>query len=168
MTRPKTSRRQRPDVPVRLFHYTHEHHLESIFQTGELRTTESNISFECAHAGPPVVWLSTNPDLIGTTANGLQLVDGRSKAQVRIEVRVPEAEVHVWKEWSAQNQSSGAARSRLAAAGGFREWRVVERPIPRSEWGEISLRANSPLLRDQRWSLRNVPIVGSCSGGPNE
>ncbi|WP_413353788.1 hypothetical protein [Microbacterium sp. 1P06AB] len=146
MTRRKTAGRPKQDVAARLFHYTHEHHLESIFRTGELRTTESNISLAREHAGPRVVWLTTNPDLIGTTANGLQLADGRSKAQVRIEVHVPADEVHEWKDWSVRHGSSGADRARLAAAGGFREWRVVERPIPRSEWVDFGFRSDSPLL----------------------
>lgn len=139
MSRRKKVTRGNPAARVTVYHYTHQSHMPSILRAGELRITESNVSFEKAHAGPDVLWLSTDPDLIGSTASGLGLFGGggESKAQVRFTLSLPKAEVHVWRDWARQHGSNERAISTLAAAGGSDAWRVIERPVAQSEWVSI-------------------------------
>ncbi|WP_198517634.1 hypothetical protein [Microbacterium lacus] len=137
MTRKKKVPRGNPAARVIVYHYTHESHMPSILQSGVIRLTESNVSFEKAHAGPDVVWLTTDPELLGSVSSGLRYASGDSKAQVRITVSLPRHEVHTWGEWARKHGSSERALTTLAAAGGASKWRVIERPIERHEWVSV-------------------------------
>lgn len=134
MSRRKKASRGNPASLVTLYHYTHKRHLASIRASGVLRTTESNVSLRREHAGPDVLWLTSNPGALGSVENGLRMANGASKAQVRFTIRVPRSEVHAWTSWAARQGSDARAQAALARAGGSREWMVIERPVPEREW----------------------------------
>jgi hypothetical protein len=48
----------------RLYHYTSIERWRLIEAAGYLRRTESNLSMTTEHAGPDVVWLTTDPDYV--------------------------------------------------------------------------------------------------------
>lgn len=114
-----------------LYHYTSPLHLPAIFQDGYLKVVESNVSFRRENAGPDVVWLTTrdNPGQVDGH-HGLDL----GKQRVRFTVELPKREVHVWREWARRRGSHPDTIRALAQAGGSGSWRVVERPVPASEW----------------------------------
>jgi hypothetical protein len=127
---------------VKLYHYTSILHVPSIFNDGFLKTTESNVSRKRGGAGPDVVWLTTNPDL--RSGNGLDMginaltnVAGFSKTKVRFSVEVDKRSVHQWREWAGRYAIEAVWMAGLANVGGSGTWRVVERPIPASQWTEV-------------------------------
>lgn len=116
---------------VDLYHYTSRQHALRIIASGTLRTTESNVSFRRTHAGPDVVWLTTEPTpVLGHGLHG----SGYDKTRVRITVRVPVSEVHEWEPWARKHLSTNRTIETLARTGGGSEtWRVVEREITKDE-----------------------------------
>lgn len=138
-----------------LYHYTCLAHLPKILVSGFLKTTESNVSLERDHAGPDVVWLTTDPDCkhghgIGENAAyvldvnpGIQADDEImaqwDKTRVRFTVRLPNSHVHKWAEWSQKFQMDPHWRKCFikAANGGHGTWRVVEHPILQDRWVEV-------------------------------
>lgn len=128
---------------ITLYHYTsREHHLALIMEAGYLKTVESNVSFRREHAGPPVVWLTTQPDLVpDSVVSRCEMYAGLPpmKLEVRITVRLPSAAVHRWERWATRNNSTPKDIDVLKASGGggWRQWRVVQRPIPSAEWVDI-------------------------------
>lgn len=123
---------------MRLYHYTSVEHLPLIFADGFIKTVESNVSPTVAHAGPDVVWLTTNPD----PADGSMGLDGASvdKYVIRITVDVDRRSVHRWHDWAKRHNVASDWMKALAAVGGAGSWRVVERPIPSSRWLHIGNR----------------------------
>lgn len=141
-----------------LYHYTCLEHLPKILEMGFLKTTESNISIERHQAGPDVVWLTSDPDCkhghgignndayaaenarrfgIDPTPEMMQRWD---KTRVRFTVRLPNAHVHKWMEWSQKKfQMDPLWRKAFikAANGGVNTWRVVEHPIMQDRWIEV-------------------------------
>jgi hypothetical protein len=80
-----------------LYHYTSIERWRPIADSGLLNTTESNLSMHRAHAGPAVVWLTTDPDC--RHGHGLRKsLDGTDKTRVRIAVELPNRDVHKWHE----------------------------------------------------------------------
>lgn len=119
----------------RLYHFTTTLHLSSILDEGVLRTTESNVSLRRTHAGPDVVWLTSNPTcrpMKEWGRNGLA-----DKGAVRFTVDVPASEVHRWHDWAKRRGMSEQTIAALAEVGGSRSWWVIERPIPGDEWAEV-------------------------------
>lgn len=126
-----------------LYHFTADDidHWDSIEYEGALRVTESNISMTKEHKGPDVVWLTANSDSQDQGAM-LRGSDGRtfgSKTGIRITVDVPDGEVHYWPKWARQQGIKERWYRALAATPGAnpRDWYVVMRPIPASEWVAI-------------------------------
>ena len=118
-----------------LYHYTSEFHWPSIDASGEIYTTESNVSMTTAGAGPDVVWL-TNQVLTTPPPYLRSVVD---KTAVRIHVIVPRGEIHRADRWLRSHGASADWIATLEHAGGARAstWFVVERPVTRSEWAEV-------------------------------
>lgn len=116
-----------------LYHYTCVEHLPSILANG-LRATESNISPRNPHAGPDVVWLTTNAD--ATSGLGLQH-SATDKFAIRIAVEVPKRRVHRWREWAESRGADHRWLDILAESGGWRSWRVHLGPIPTTQFVEV-------------------------------
>lgn len=119
---------------MHLFHYTSEHHLPLILESGLLRTTESNVSMTKSHAGPDVVWLTARDDV--TSGNGLE-GSAIDKFAIRFTVKLDKRVVSKWHAWGKGRGMDPEWMSILASSGGSGSWRVVERPILRESWVEI-------------------------------
>lgn len=86
-------------------------------------TTESNLSVNTPHAGPDVVWLTTDPECVH--GHGLHLqIDGTDKTRVQIVVELPNRDVHKWREWAERRgwtptgcAASSARRAAVRAPG---------------------------------------------------
>lgn len=122
-----------------LYHFTTKAHLDSILSDGFLRTTESNLSGRREHAGPDVVWLTSNPDPVQHRGWGWRGPNAGviSKTEVRFTVEIPMRDAHRWWDWSARRGIDRVWAQRLASVGGSRSWVVVERSIPGEEWLEV-------------------------------
>lgn len=140
-----------------LYHYTCLAHVGSILRSGFIDVTESNVSAHRPHAGPDVVWLTTDADCVhghGIDGNDVyaagqlhaagigaapELMQTWDKTRVRFTVRLPNDYVHKWTQWSQRFQMNPAWRSTLmrSANGGASTWRVVERRIPQDRWVEV-------------------------------
>ena len=137
MGKASRQKRERRSTP-KLYHYTAREHLPSIMAEGVLRTTESNLDFRRADAGPRVVWLLDTPT--ATDASHGLSYSVYDKTAVRIEVR-PQKAVR-WAEWAkSQPAYDRTTAAVLARTGGGPEaaahWWVSESPIPSSEWVEV-------------------------------
>lgn len=119
---------------MKLYHYTCIQHWPTILASGLLKVTESNISPVVDHAGPDVVWLTT--DSRCKHGHGLEL-SAVDKTRIRITVDVPVDDVHVWRQWASAHGADPRFMAALASSGGSSTWRVIERPIPSSEWVEV-------------------------------
>jgi hypothetical protein len=122
---------------MRLYHFTSAYHLPKILTAGYLKVVESNLSRTREHAGPDVVWLTSNADAAG---NNWWQVSGRrsvDKAEIRFTVDVPKRDAAKWREWAARRGIDPRWAHTLMEAGGSGAWYVTERPIQASEWAEI-------------------------------
>lgn len=124
---------------LRLYHYTSRLHLPRILRAGHLRVTESNLSRTREHAGPDVVWLTTDPMPTDPDAHGL-LNPRCDKTAVRFTVDLPVADVHEWLSWSRALGITKRWAFRLEAGRSPETWRVVARPIPAAEWCAVEER----------------------------
>jgi hypothetical protein len=148
--------------PSKLYHLTSTMHWPVIAQSGELRTTESNI--DISGAGPPVVWLTTNP------APGPAWAAGGFKGEVVIDVRAPF--VQWWPEWSRDQGIEEFWYEALASSGGDpEEWWVSLRPIPYSDWRSVRLNPSGQTLwlpedghPAEGGDLLDDPALGSLRG----
>ena len=128
----------------RLYHYTSLERWALIQADGVLRTTESNLHPTIPHAGPDVVWLTTDPDL--GHGHGLKVaMDGTDKTAVRITVELPNKDVHRWKDWAIRR---GIERRWLdtldrTGGGGSGTWRVVEKSITADRWADVHVRGDA-------------------------
>lgn len=154
-----------------LYHYTCLEHLPRILESGLLKTTESNLSVVRSHAGPDVVWLTTDPDCkhghgIGNNDEyaaknarsiGIEptpeMMEKWDKTRIRFTIRLPNTHVHKWQEWSRKYSIDPTWRKAFikAANGGVNTWRVVEHPILQDRWVEIIDRHTGQHL----WTPRN-------------
>lgn len=121
---------------VRLYHFTALAHLAKIRADGRLTVTESNVSKRREHAGPDVVWLTSNPEPSAHKWGAGSSVD---KTEVRITVDLPKREVHRWHEWARRWAIEPKMMRALTATGGSGSWRVIERPIPDCEWVAVDV-----------------------------
>ncbi len=127
----------------RLYHYTSIERWALIEAAGMLATTESNLHPTIPHAGPDVVWLTTDAEL-GHGHGLTTTTDGTDKTAVRITVELPNKYVHKWREWAIRH---GVERRWLDAldktgGGGSATWRVVERPIRAERFIDVHVRSD--------------------------
>jgi hypothetical protein len=127
-----TNRGQQQSEPngskVILYHYTAPttSHLGAILAEGQIRTTESNISFAQTHAGPDVIWLTDSDDPDRQSWVG----DVPLKSRAVLIVELPIERVHHWPAWSREHEIDQLAYDGLAATGGDPDsWWVTMRPI---------------------------------------
>jgi hypothetical protein len=129
-----------------------------------IRTTESNISFTREHAGPDVVWLTTDPeckyghgidrDIMFETATdrghllSADDIEQWDKTRVRITVKLPNTHVIKWRDFAVKHQMTDIEKRALikSARGGANTWRVVKHPIMLDRWLEIVDRATGQHL----------------------
>lgn len=118
-----------------LYHFTCAEHLPEIEEDGYLKVTESNMSRTREHAGPDVVWLTSNPD---PAVHKWDEGGPADKTEIRFTVDIPKREAHRWRTWSAARGIDPKWALNLASgAGPSGSWYVVMRPVPSSEWIEI-------------------------------
>lgn len=120
-----------------LYHYTSTMHLPRIEADGYLKVTESNISMRRTHAGPDVVWL-TSDRKPNAEAHGLSgsAVD---KTAVRITVEIPDSEATPWLTWSRKHGITKAWATILESGRRAEAWYVVERRIERGQWKAVEV-----------------------------
>jgi hypothetical protein len=155
-----------------LYHYTSIERWRLIADAGRLTTTESNVSITREHAGPDVVWLTTDSDC--QHGHGIQTtLDGTDKTRVRIAVELTNRDVHKWGEWAHRHGIDPAWRRNMieAAEGGAGTWRVVEKPIPAAQWVEVTDREDDTVLwrRDTVRSYQddlNTAVLSDLLGVP--
>ena len=130
-----------------LFHYTSIERWHLIERAGWIKTTESNISLSIKHAGPDVVWLTTDPDC--AAGHGIALTyDGTDKTRVQITVQLPARDVHRWRDWALRRGTDPDDMRTLvdSAGGGAGTWRVTEKPIMFTRWIRVLDRATGKQL----------------------
>lgn len=125
-----------------VYHYTCLAHVPDIVASGYIKTVESNLSVEREHAGPDVVWLTTDPEAgprdHGLNATGLDAVANWDKSRVRITVELPNNYVYKWLPWAKARGIEDRWLAALMRTGtGWQTWRVTERRIDRRSWREI-------------------------------
>jgi hypothetical protein len=119
---------------VILYHFTSAYHLSLITAAGHLKVVESNISRTREHAGPDVVWLTSNPE---PTAQPWIAGATLDKSEIRITVDVPKREARKWRTWAA-SRGIDSTWAKALALPGCGSWYVVARPVPSTEWVEIA------------------------------
>jgi hypothetical protein len=124
---------------VILYHFTSLERLPEIKAADRLTTTESNLSNHHEHAGPDVVWLTSDAD-IDADEQGLAGT-AEDKTAVRITVDVPDSEVQPWLVWSRKRGITPGWALFLEEGRRASSWYVVQRTIPASEWVDISVLA---------------------------
>lgn len=130
-----------------LYHYTSIERWALIEADGRINTTESNLSRTTAHAGPEVVWLTTDPDC--EHGHGLLSTrDGTDKTRVQIAVELINRDVHKWREWAVRRGIRPDWMQTLikAAGGGAGTWRVTEKSIPSDRWISVVDRKTGKIL----------------------
>lgn len=131
----------------RLYHYTSIERWALIEQDGYLRPSESNLSATKLHAGPDVVWLTTDSEL--AHKHGLDnSLDGTDKTRIRITVDLPNGDVEKWKDWAIRRGIDRDWLGKLVevAGGGAGTWRVTEKRISSARWVEVVDRATGEVL----------------------
>jgi hypothetical protein len=141
---------------VRLNHFTNPTNADYMIASGVIMTTESNIGCRPEdalrhglhpvgeHVGPDVVWLTD----LDTAAQTGVLGGPARKGGVKVTVEVPDAEVHPWSEWAFDHGIHPTWYESLGRHNRPDRWWVVERPIPHTEWVEITADPPSDVLRN--------------------
>lgn len=131
-----SKRGNKPEVR-RLYHMTSTAHFQRIWAGQHLRPTESNLSMEQEHAGPDVVWLTSDP----TPTQGWQRWSVLPKDEIRITVEVPRDEARHWPAWARARGITHYWYAGLVSSGGGPQaantWYVVERAVPAAEWVRV-------------------------------
>ena len=150
---------------MKLYHFTSVRHMKEILKNGVLRTTYSDIQPD--GAGPAVVWLTSNPNAKqGWTEREVPnfLFE---KYGIRITVEISEKEAHRYPEWSREmGIHSKWFKLYTERDSDFGNWRVVTRPIGRSEWRDVEMWEGFQSDQTQGYSRKmyesfNVFLLGS-------
>jgi len=127
----------------RLYHYTSIEHLPLIVASGKLLTTESKVSETREHAGPDVVWLTSDPECAHGHGIG-KSADGIDKSRIRFTVDVPNREVQRWKAWALGHGMDRAwlktfteSAAQSGQSDGAGTWWVAERPVLSTRWVSV-------------------------------
>lgn len=130
---------------MRLYHFTAAHiaYVPPILVNG-IERTESNISRSRRHAGPPVVWLTDEPDPNDITWPAI----GKKSARFTID-----AEAEPWLAWA---EARGGEIDWLTDVAGGREaaahWFTSERAIHRTAIVELRLYPRDDLAVEQAYA----------------
>lgn len=148
-----------------LYHFTAKLYLPEILSDGYLRVAESNLSISRRRAGPDVVWLTKNQDP-GMHSGWSKPQDWlpesirADKTEIRFKVDVPSRAAQKWWTWARGRGIDERWARDLAAAGGSNSWYVIERPIPASEWIEITnVRTGEPVSLTAAKETAEAPRV---------
>ena len=153
------------------YHYTSEPHLEKIQEDGSIKASESNISAAIKQAGPDVVWLfkeplrGPTPTMLLTKINvklGLLHLD---KSKIQIQVNLPEHEVQRADKFLRKHGADDLWIKRLEEVGQSKrkKWYVIQRDIPQSEWGDITIRPEaSDILKE--YNTGKTQRIGHVEG----
>lgn len=116
--------------PQTLYHFTSPMHIGEILRSGHIDVTESNVDPFVPHAGPDVVWLTSDPD------PGKHLWSGGGfKLQFRITMFGSGLGAVHWPEWARKHEIDDRWYEALANSGGDPEtWWVTERPVTSLFW----------------------------------
>ncbi|WP_299442621.1 hypothetical protein [uncultured Phycicoccus sp.] len=122
----------------RLYHYTSLANLPRILEAGFIDVTNPSTSPRRELDAPEVVWLTANwrPGRFKLVTDGHELID-YSRTAVRFTVSVPEQETIPWEEFARTWGESEVVIRTMTTNGHVRRWRVIERPIPATEWVEV-------------------------------
>jgi len=126
-----------------LYHYTAPvtSHLGSILQDGIIKPAESNLSFDVAHAGPDVVWLTDSADPKQQAWDSSDPASVKTKAVLVVEL--PAGRCHHWPAWSTEQGIDPATYAALADTGGHPDsWWVTVEPI---RWWDITALVVAPM-----------------------
>ena len=132
--------------PKILYHYTSPIHVPMILDSGFLKVTESNVSFDIENAAPQVVWL-TPKTLIRPPKYLATIVD---KTAFRFVVAPADAQRS--DKWLRHNGASSEQIRLLESSGGGTKaatWYVVARPIPSEEWLGLEKREGTQWVKIQ-------------------
>lgn len=128
-----------------LYHFTSIERLRLIQVAGFIKTTESNIGRK-ANTGPPVVWLTDDPDAPAALLAIAKTLDGTDKGAVRITVDLPDDEVYWWRDFADEHRMPRELRRELARGYDPDLWWVIPRPVSvRDEVVVIERRDGDPL-----------------------
>lgn len=152
---------------MRLYHFTAPYrtgHLGKIMADGQIDVTESNVSATQEHAGPDVVWLTSDGDPDAHRWNrypGDDPAVERVKVLGRITVEVPDREVTSWSGFCTRHRVKDHWRRALTHPG-WKTWKVIQRPIPREEWRAVEVYADGRVALDlvgRRDPVRGLSIT---------
>jgi hypothetical protein len=133
------------------YHYTCIEHIEKILEDGFLKPSESNVSPSEEHVGPDVVWLLKKPltGQVPQMLTGAIQKAGRSfgvdKSRICITIDLPSHEVQRADKFWKKHKVEQWWVDRLSGLGGkskVKDWYVIPRNVPSSEWIEIGDRYN--------------------------
>ena len=137
------------------YHYTSAHHIQQIIHDGFIKTTESNVSPHEYGVGPDVVWLFKKPITSVSVPNMLRSVGHYAanqsqvpvdKSKIYIKVNLEPTEVQRADKFFKKHNAESWWIKRLEDMGGgtkSKDWYVIERDVPSSEWEVIGDRYNS-------------------------
>jgi hypothetical protein len=132
------------------YHYTCGQHLPKIMKDRFLKTTESNVSMLQPRSGPDVVWLFKKP-LSNKVCKMLQTVGGVDKSRIQFTVDLPRDEVLRSDKFFKKHKADKHWIKMLEEVGGSRskDWYVIDRRIPSTEWAEVYDREDKMLVCDR-------------------
>lgn len=126
-----------------LYHYTSVLHWPSIWSARRLTLTESNLSHRKAHAGPDVVWFTTNPRRRQGWQQGPPGTRmAADKSRVRLTVTLPDdwqgGFLQPWLPWAKQHGIEPIWLGALARSGGDpTEWWVTLCEVGSRYWTKV-------------------------------
>ena len=141
----------------KFYHYTTQGHLKEIYESGVIKTTESNVSV-AEHAGPDVVWLFNEgitkvPKMLYSQFAGVWV----PKCEVELIVDLDKSEVSRADKFMKKHNAEPKWLKVLEKAGGckFTDQYIIEREIRVDEIVASAIRADlmKPVHLD-KWSNR--------------
>ena len=141
----------------KFYHYTTQRHLKEIYESGVIKTTESNVSV-IEHSGPDVVWLFNEritkvPKMLYSQFAGVQV----PKCEVELIVDLDKSELSRADKFMKRHHADPKWLRALEETGGckFTNQYIIEREIQVDEIVASAIRADlmKPVHLD-KWSNR--------------